>query len=160
MNGALEIARRIEYPQIEACSEHGLGVVKHHRGEYEQAAELFNRALAAFRAIEDRLSEAETLDYLGDLVFDMSGPQDALTQHRQALEISLEIDSPAEEGRARKGIARCLFALGDRAAAREEAQRALDVLRRFQLDVHAVRVEELLRGWEQEQEAERERERA
>ena len=131
----------------EANAAHGLGRPAHANGDHSTAADLLEHALAMFRDLGDRRGEAEVINSKGALIVETSGPAEALTVYRHALQVSREIHSSLDEARALEGTARCCERIGDRSTALTHLREALALYQRMEVAETAA-IAALLVAWQ------------
>ncbi|HEY0498095.1 MAG TPA: BTAD domain-containing putative transcriptional regulator [Kutzneria sp.] len=95
-------------------------------GKLDDARDEGERALVLFRAAGDESGAADALDTLGDIALRAGRHADAVEYFRQAAEIYHQIDNTASVAGLDERRGRALLGLGDRAAARQAWQQALD----------------------------------
>jgi tetratricopeptide (TPR) repeat protein len=94
-------------------------------GWADKAVEYHRQAVALFRELGERFSEAWALNGLGEAAGAAGRPADALAHHTAACAIADEIGSAGLRARAHAGVGRAYHALGQRARARHHYERAL-----------------------------------
>ncbi|MFS8202779.1 AfsR/SARP family transcriptional regulator [Streptomyces sp. CWNU-52B] len=97
---AVRIAHRSGNRNIEAAAWDTMGVAHHRLGQYDEALEAFDQALAHYRALNDASLTADTLVHRGEALAVIS-PQEARQAWKEALEI-LDALGHAEADRLRE----------------------------------------------------------
>jgi len=124
----LRIARATGYRTGELIALAGLGDIHRRKGQYEDAAEHYQQLLDLALEGGDRNLEFEVRQGLGRLWCVVGDPEAAVIHHGQALALAGELGQPLDQARAHDGLAHAHHALGQHEQAREEWQRALDIL--------------------------------
>ena len=104
-----------------------LGLQAEHHGEYTKAIQYDERALANFRALDDRLGEASSLNNLGNVYNALGDYAKAREYHEQSLAISKGLRDQSGEGRSLSGLGNVYENLGDYAKAREYHEQSLAI---------------------------------
>jgi tetratricopeptide (TPR) repeat protein len=91
---ALTLARALNYPVSEGFALDSLGRIYSELGQFDDALELFQQALAVRRQADDRHGAATTLVELGNLFHDAGRHEVALQSWRQALTIYDDLGAP------------------------------------------------------------------
>jgi DNA-binding SARP family transcriptional activator len=89
-----------------------LGSAYQTQGDYSQAQDYSGRALALFRAVNDRRGQVSVLRTLGSLARNQGNLREAVAIHRQALALSRELGDPLSESRVLARLADSLWYLG------------------------------------------------
>jgi CHAT domain-containing protein len=108
---------------------HAIGLVYHHQGEYDQALDSLQQALAINQKIGDREGEGTTLNNIGGVYCSLGQYQQALDYYQQALVINRGINHQANEGVSLNGIGRISENLGQYQQALDYYQQALAIRR-------------------------------
>jgi CHAT domain-containing protein/tetratricopeptide (TPR) repeat protein len=119
---ALELSQRLGYHPLEIVTANNLGHVLHLRGRYDEAATLFDHALALWRPGDDPHVRATTLINRGQLHRQLGEAEKARERFSEALGIF-------RQARDRDGEAAALNALGLLALDAGRPEAALDPLR-------------------------------
>jgi DNA-binding SARP family transcriptional activator/tetratricopeptide (TPR) repeat protein len=132
---ALEHAELAELVARGVGNDHWLGVALNlvgwyctHVGDYARAVNACQQALALHEALDNRFSQAATLDSLGYAHHHLGQFRDAIDCYRRALDLLSENGDLAGEAEALTHLGETHRAAGDPAAARTAWQRALDIL--------------------------------
>ncbi len=102
-----------------------LGHAYRELGRYEQAARIFEQALARFREIGNLPRQADACNGLGDAALQAGHAGRACAHHAAALRLASEASSPPEQARAHMGLARACQADGNTPQARHHWREAL-----------------------------------
>jgi CHAT domain-containing protein len=108
---------------------HAIGLVYHHQGEYDQALDSLQQALAINQKIGDREGEGTTLNNIGGVYCSLGQYQQALDYYQQALVINRGINHRAKEGVSLNGIGGVYENLGQYQQALDYYQQALAIRR-------------------------------
>jgi len=108
----------------------GLGAVEVRRGRPRRALELFQRALAVFERRGSLVERAILLDNVAWLYNDQGETGEALSRHRQAVEIFRRSTHHEGEAMGRLGVAVAHRRRGEAAEALENAEKALALIER------------------------------
>jgi CHAT domain-containing protein/Tfp pilus assembly protein PilF len=98
-------------------------------GEKQKALEYYTQALAIFRAVGDRATEATTLNNIGGVYSDLGEKQKALEYHTQALAIIRAVGDRGSEATLLNNIGGVYDALGEKQKALEYYTQALAIIR-------------------------------
>ena len=115
---ALQVARATGEKRLIAEAAHSLAHALLKLAEHEQALPLLEEALQLFRAVSDRLGEANTLKAIGDAQHFRKELDKALQSYNQALQLFQAVGS-------RLGEANTLKAIGDVQRFRDQYDQAL-----------------------------------
>ena len=99
------------------------------QGQYQQAIELFQQALALARELENRQEEATSLSGLGDTYESLGEYEQAIKFHQQALAIQQEINNPRGQAVSLSGLGNSYHRLEKYQEALEFHQQALAIQR-------------------------------
>jgi tetratricopeptide (TPR) repeat protein len=141
---ALALYRDLGNPLGQANTLRELGVVHRLTGTYVAAGTHFTEALALYRDIGDRGGEVEALNHYAVLVAATDTPALGRAVHAEALSLAREVDSKWDEANAFDGIASTYLAEGNRLAAEECLQQALQLYRLMRCAADVARVEDAL----------------
>jgi tetratricopeptide (TPR) repeat protein len=119
-------------PASVATAWHQIGMVHQQAGQYDEAEAAYRQSLEIKTQINDRAEQASSLTQLG-LLYDnhLNRPEEAVTFHRQAADIAVELGDLAKEGVRRNNIADTLTKLKRYDEARSEIMRAIECKRQF-----------------------------
>lgn len=126
---ALARARAGGVPRIEAMLLNEMGNYFVEAGEFGQALEYLERALALHKAAGDRLNEGGTLANLAFVAMTLGEYGLAQTQFEQAMALSASIGQHKNEGLIRTNLGLVLLNQGRAAAAQAQARQAVQLLR-------------------------------
>jgi adenylate cyclase len=114
-----------EEAQALAQALNGLGTVLRQQGNFDEAKQCYEQALALSRKSGNRKDEAEALNSLGVTAFYQRNFADALRYHRQTLEIRRAIGDRAGEGASLLNLAQVVRDAGGYGQAQEYLAEAL-----------------------------------
>ena len=103
---ALPMIRDAGVPTAEAWTLDEIGLVHQRIGDNDQAIEHHRAAVAVATRYMDRNIEAAALNSLGEACAAAGHHAEAGSSHRRALAVADEIGNPAQQARARAGLAR------------------------------------------------------
>jgi non-specific serine/threonine protein kinase len=112
---ALELFKASHHRQGPLVATHHLGIIAYARGEWARAEALFNSGIAAAQAVNDPLTQAWNLEYLGLLLAEKRATEQAAGALRALL--ALDTGAIAHRGRVLATIAVLGSTLDDRSAA-------------------------------------------
>jgi DNA-binding SARP family transcriptional activator/tetratricopeptide (TPR) repeat protein len=121
------LARQVGSVGIEAEVAAHVAEVYRRLGRYEDAYRSGRRALDIVWAIQRPTITAAVENILGAVHRDRGEPEQALERHRRAADLAERTELRIELARALEGIGHALGALGDKDAAREHWQQALEL---------------------------------
>jgi len=115
---ALPLFRSLNHRGGEATALTNLGDAATSLRNYEEALDSHDKSIAIFGELGERYGQTCALNGRGEALAGMGRIDEAVTTHRMALELARIIDDPAEQARARAGLA----ALGHPEAGHSETQ--------------------------------------
>lgn len=131
---ALNIARTTGNRIGELDAIIGLGHVHRLQGRHQEASTTYTQALDIAREIGNRNGQFEALHGLGRLHHTTGHPDLAHTLHLQALELATDLRQPVDQARAHDGLAHAHHALNQHEQARQQWQRALNIITAIGID--------------------------
>jgi tetratricopeptide (TPR) repeat protein len=111
----------LELSPDDAAALNNLGMVARSQGNYQEATDYYEQALALFRELGDRQGEANSLMGLGMVARSQGNYKEAIDYYEQALDIMREIDDTA-------GIASISWNLGLLYEAQGDMERAVPLM--------------------------------
>ncbi len=124
---ALEIARRVSIPNLEADILRNLGIVNAVLSNYTEARLYYEQSLAIKRELGDLRGESATLNSLSMLVYDLGDYLQARQYLEQSLNIKREIGDRRGEEIAMNNLGLVAYSEGDPVAARRYMGEALSM---------------------------------
>lgn len=128
---ALTIFRAIKKPSSIATTLNNIGSSLRETGEIEKALQNFNESVRLAHETDDKLTEANALYNIGKTLFVTKKPREALDYFNRALEINRAINNPAKISAALTGIANCHADLNETKIARENYEKAFDLIQNY-----------------------------
>ncbi|XP_022789568.1 tetratricopeptide repeat protein 28-like [Stylophora pistillata] len=125
--GALAIAKSIDYRIGEAVTYGRLGFVFQSLGEYQKAKENHENAVAIATEIGDREGEGRTYGNLGNVFQTLGEHQKAKEYHKKALAIAIEIGNREKEGACYTNLGGVFLSLRKNKQAKEHFDKALAI---------------------------------
>jgi predicted ATPase/class 3 adenylate cyclase len=116
------------YRDEEAEIRYGIGIVYRQQGQYEEASQQLTRALALYRALENRKDEARTLTALGGIAYLQRHYAETMRYYQQALQIQRSIGDRAGEGASLASLAQVVIrGTGDYSRAEQLLRETLSI---------------------------------
>ncbi|MEO8613420.1 MAG: tetratricopeptide repeat protein, partial [Chloroflexota bacterium] len=126
---AVESARERGNQQAEGNHLGNLGNSYHNLGEYRQAIDYHQQALAISRHIGNKHGEGNSLGNLGNAYISLGDYPQAIEYYQQALTIARQIGDQLGEGNSLGSLGNICYSLGDYPQAIEYHQQALTIAR-------------------------------
>ena len=111
----------------EALARHFVGACYRRLGDFEQARQHLNTALASRRTIGDDLGIAKTTNLLGLLEWDLGNYEQAISQFQSTAEVGKSIGDPKIEGAALNNLSLVYDELGDYKTSLSQYERVLAI---------------------------------
>jgi CHAT domain-containing protein/predicted negative regulator of RcsB-dependent stress response len=128
LHQALRVRRQIKNRQGEANTLTYLGTVYFAQGDQQRALRYYHQALPLCREVGDRYGEAYTLSYLGEAYHALGQEPEAIAYLGQALALRAKVGDREGEANTRYLIARIKRDGGDLNAARQQIEKALELI--------------------------------
>ncbi|MFN0107748.1 MAG: ATP-binding protein [Blastocatellia bacterium] len=124
---ALTVAREIGDRRSEVSALGGLGVTRYMMGQQTEAVDLLERQRTLANEIGDRRGEASALTNLGEAYTATDELMRAIELLKRAFNIANQMNDAVGQAQALFNLAQAMEKLGNRAEAREQAQKAMDL---------------------------------
>ena len=144
LDDALAIDRKINSKWAMAYDLKNLGLTRLRMGETEKAVMLFSEALELAKTIGNRINEAKILVGYGESLMALNKLKEAQGRFQEALDLSRQMVLREVEWRALYGLARLRLKQGDRGAARELLEAAVNVIEDMRA---AIKLDQLKDGF-------------
>jgi tetratricopeptide (TPR) repeat protein/DNA-binding SARP family transcriptional activator len=123
----LELAREMDYAEVEASCSHNLASVYLRTGELARAVGIYRQVLDKCRDMANSFGEASTLHRLGEALAKMKQYDEAFECYRQALAIREQLGSLRGQGKTHGDLAALYLETGQKDLAFDHCRRALDI---------------------------------